>query len=41
VIESFLKTKFPSNQQSNLSLQFFRENWIAKAISLSLTIGFW
>src|SRR5215468_7719706 len=41
VIESFLQTKFPSNQQSNLSLQFFRENWIAKAISLSLAIGFW
>jgi diadenylate cyclase len=40
-IESFLQTKFPSNQQSNLSLQFFRENWIAKAISLSLAIGFW
>ncbi|HJU62596.1 MAG TPA: diadenylate cyclase [Candidatus Binatia bacterium] len=40
-IESFLRTKFPSTQQSNLSLQFFRENWIAKAISLSLAIGFW
>jgi hypothetical protein len=41
VIDSFLRTKFPSTQQSNLSLQFFRENWIAKAISLSLAIGFW
>ena len=41
VIDSFLRTKFPSSQQSNLSLQFFRENWIAKAISLSLAIGFW
>jgi diadenylate cyclase len=40
-IESFLRTKFPSTQQSNISLQFFRENWIAKAISLSLAIGFW
>jgi len=41
VIDSFLRSKFPSTQQSNLSLQFFRENWIAKAISLSLAIGFW
>jgi uncharacterized protein (TIGR00159 family) len=41
VIDSFLRTKFPSAQHSNLSLQFFRENWIAKAISLSLAIGFW
>ena len=41
VIDSFLRTKFPSTRQSNLSLQFFRENWIAKAISLSLAIGFW
>ena len=41
VIDSFLRTKFPSTQQSNISLQFFRENWIAKAISLSLAIGFW
>jgi diadenylate cyclase len=41
VIDSFMRTKFPSTRQSNLSLQFFRENWIAKAISLSLAIGFW
>jgi uncharacterized protein (TIGR00159 family) len=41
VIDSFLRTKFPSTRQSNISLQFFRENWIAKAISLSLAIGFW
>jgi diadenylate cyclase len=41
VIDSFLRMKFPSSRQSNLSLQFFRENWIAKAISLSLAIGFW
>ena len=41
VIDSFLRAKFPSTQQSNISLQFFRENWIAKAISLSLAIGFW
>jgi diadenylate cyclase len=41
VIDSFLRTKFPSTQQSNISLQFFRENWIAKAISLSLAIGYW
>ena len=41
VIDIFLRAKFPSSRQSNLSLQFFRENWIAKAISLSLAIGFW
>jgi diadenylate cyclase len=40
-IESFLHAKFPSTTQSHFSLQFFRENWIAKAVSLSLAIGFW
>jgi diadenylate cyclase len=41
VIESFLQAKFPSTPQSNISLQFFRENWIAKAVAISLAIGFW
>jgi uncharacterized protein (TIGR00159 family) len=41
VIDSFMRTKFPSTRQRNISLQFFRENWVAKAISLSLAIGFW
>jgi uncharacterized protein (TIGR00159 family) len=40
-IEGFLKTKFPPTRKSKFSLQFFRENWIAKAVSLSLAIGFW
>ena len=40
-IESFLQAKFPSTPQSNISLQFFRENWIAKAVAISLAIGFW
>jgi uncharacterized protein (TIGR00159 family) len=40
-IESFLHAKFPSTTPSHFSLQFFRENWIAKAVSLSLAIGFW
>lgn len=40
-IESFLQAKFPSTPQSNISLQFFRENWIAKAVAVSLAIGFW
>jgi len=40
-IENFLQAKFPITERRRVSLQFFRENWIAKAVSLSLAIGFW
>lgn len=40
-IEKFLQAKFPIAERRGLSLKFFRENWIAKAVSLSLAIGFW
>jgi uncharacterized protein (TIGR00159 family) len=41
IIESFLREKFPSPQRGKISLQFFRENWLAKAMALALAIGFW
>ena len=41
VIESFLREKFPSQGRGKISPQFFRENWIAKAVALSLAVGFW
>jgi diadenylate cyclase len=40
-IERFLQAKFPITERRRVPLQFFRENWIAKAVSLSLAIGFW
>lgn len=40
-IENFLQAKFPVTEHHGVSLQFFRENWVAKAVSLSLAIGFW
>jgi uncharacterized protein (TIGR00159 family) len=41
VIQVFLREKFPSKEPGKISLQFFRENWIAKAVAVSLAIGFW
>ena len=41
VIESFLREKFPSPERGKISTQFFRENWLAKAMALALAIGFW
>jgi diadenylate cyclase len=41
VIESFLREKFPSEKRGRISPQFFRENWLAKAIAIALAIGFW
>src|ERR671923_172785 len=32
---------FPSREPGKMSFQFFRENWIAKAVAVSLAIGFW
>jgi uncharacterized protein (TIGR00159 family) len=40
-IDAFLETKFPGRETKGYSWQFFRENWIAKAVSLSLAFGFW
>jgi diadenylate cyclase len=40
-IESFLREKFPSPERGKISTQFFRENWLAKAMALALAIGFW
>jgi len=41
VIETFLKEKFPPAEKKPLSLEFVRQNWVAKTLSLSLAIGFW
>jgi diadenylate cyclase len=40
-IEEFLQNKFPSSEPRTVSLQFFRENWIAKAVAVSLAFGLW
>ncbi len=41
VIESFLREVFPPPERRTISPQFFRENWIAKAVAVSLAVGFW
>jgi uncharacterized protein (TIGR00159 family) len=41
VIDTFLEAKFPTQEGKGYSLEFFRQNWIAKAVSLSLAFGFW
>jgi uncharacterized protein (TIGR00159 family) len=41
VIQNFLGEKFPSKERGKITLQFFHENWIAKAVAVSLAIGFW
>ena len=40
-IDSFFEAKFPTRETKVYSLEFFRQNWIAKAVSLSLAFGFW
>jgi diadenylate cyclase len=40
-IDAFLGGKFPTQESKTYSLEFFRQNWIAKAVSLSLAFGFW
>jgi len=40
-IQRFLQEKFPSEERRNLSVQLFRRNWLAKAVALSVAIGFW
>jgi hypothetical protein len=40
-IDAFLEGKFPTQESKTYSLEFFRQNWIAKAVSLSLAFGFW
>lgn len=41
LVQGFLKEKFPSQNPKKVSLQLLRENWVEKAISLSLAIGLW
>jgi hypothetical protein len=41
VIGAFLQQKFPTQVSKGYSLEFFRQNWMAKAVSLSLAFGFW
>jgi diadenylate cyclase len=44
VIQSFLNEKFPTYQPVTAPavwLEFFRRNWLAKALAASLAIGFW
>jgi diadenylate cyclase len=44
VIQNFLNDKFPSHgagKTADVWLQFFRKNWLAKALAVSLAIGFW
>jgi diadenylate cyclase len=41
VIQEFLNEKFPTPAPRAISLEFFRKNWIAKTVAVSLAIGFW
>jgi uncharacterized protein (TIGR00159 family) len=41
VIQQFLETKFPSKPPKGIPIQFFRRNWLAKLISMTLAVGFW
>jgi hypothetical protein len=41
IIDSFLQEKFPSQESKSISFDLLRKNWLAKAASLSLAIGFW
>lgn len=40
-IQDFMQQKYPSTPSKKISIQLFRENWVAKLVALSLAIGFW
>jgi diadenylate cyclase len=40
-IDHFLQEKFPQREAKGIPYGLFRKHWIAKAIALSLAIGFW
>jgi diadenylate cyclase len=40
-IDDFLRDTFPVQESKGAPLDLFRRNWIAKAASLSLALGFW
>jgi diadenylate cyclase len=40
-IDHFLQETFPAQESKGAPLDLFRRNWIAKAASLSLALGFW
>jgi uncharacterized protein (TIGR00159 family) len=40
-IDNFLQETFPAQENKGVSLDWLRKNWIAKAASLSLALGFW
>jgi uncharacterized protein (TIGR00159 family) len=40
-IDNFLQDTFPVQENKGIPLDLFRRNWIAKAASLSLALGFW
>ena len=41
LLQDFLQEKYPSGEGKKISMQFLRENWVAKLVSLSLAFGFW
>jgi uncharacterized protein (TIGR00159 family) len=40
-IDNFLQERFPVQEPKSISFDLMRRNWIAKAASLSLALGFW
>lgn len=40
-LNGFLREKSPSQDPKKMSMQLLRENWVEKAVSLSLAIGLW
>lgn len=41
LIHGFLQDKYPSRARKKISIQFLRENWVAKAASLALAVVLW
>ncbi|MGH7846252.1 MAG: diadenylate cyclase [Candidatus Binatia bacterium] len=41
IIDAFLKEKMPSRDPRVVSIQLLKENWVEKAVALSLAFGLW
>ncbi len=41
LVHEFLQEKYPTRDQSKISVHLLRENWFAKVVALSLTVALW
>jgi diadenylate cyclase len=41
IVQEFLRDKFPAKDQTPMTFHLLRQNWLAKAVSICLSVGLW